>query len=244
MAYDYNEVCKVYDNVREADFQLVNFMIEKAGLNENSRILEIGCGTGNYLGLFEKMTKAEIWGIDQSKGMLDKSKEKCKRATLEIDNAVELATVPDESFDLVYFVDVIHHIKDIDAMFKNIKRVLRENGMVVIFSDSYEHIRNRLTTKYFPETLEVELNRYQDTPILMESLKLAGFKNIDSGRIEVGVEEDYGPKLIEIAMKKGYSMFGPLSEGTINEGIERIKADMEKGSIVYEQRAPYVVGVK
>lgn len=58
-------------------------------------------------------------------------------------------------------VDVIHHIKDIDTMFQSIKRVLRENGLVIIFSGNHEHIRNRFTTKYFPKTLEGELKRYQ-----------------------------------------------------------------------------------
>jgi len=244
VGYDYNEISKIYDDVREADFEAVRFMIEKAQINEGSRVLEIGCGTANYLKLIHQLTQADIWGVDRSSGMLRKAKEKCKDAVFIEDDAVKLSKISDESFDLVYMVDVIHHIKDINTMFQSIKRVLKENGLIIIFSDNHEHIRNRLTTKYFPETLEGELKRYQDTPEIIQSLSAEGFKQIDSGVLEIGKDFSYGAKLIEIASKKGYSMFGMISDTAIIDGIDRIKKDMSKEPIVYHQRAPYVIAVK
>ncbi|WP_017416046.1 hypothetical protein [Clostridium tunisiense] len=38
MVYDYDEICKIYDDVRETDFGIVNFMIDKAGITEESNI--------------------------------------------------------------------------------------------------------------------------------------------------------------------------------------------------------------
>jgi hypothetical protein len=186
-----------------------------------------------------------LWGIDSSQGMLSKAREKSEGAILIEGDAVELSEIPDSYFDLVYMVDVIHHIQNIYRMFQNIKRVLKKNGRVVVFSDNYQHIRNRLTTKYFPETLEAELKRYQDTPELIQSLSSCGFLQIQEGIIEIGDDSTIGPRLIEIAAKKGYSMFGLISEEAIKTGIERIQVDMKKGvSIIYHQRAPYVAAVK
>jgi ubiquinone/menaquinone biosynthesis C-methylase UbiE len=245
MSYDYNKISKLYDDVREADLKTVEFLISTAQLHENSRVLEIGCGTGNYLRLVQILTKAELWGIDSSQGMLSKAREKSEGAILIEGDAVELSEIPDSYFDLVYMVDVIHHIQNIYRMFQNIKRVLKKNGRVVVFSDNYQHIRNRLTTKYFPETLEAELKRYQDTPELIQSLSSCGFLQIQEGIIEIGDDSTIGPRLIEIAAKKGYSMFGLISEEAIKTGIERIQVDMKKGvSIIYHQRAPYVAAVK
>ncbi|MPM71786.1 hypothetical protein SDC9_118757 [bioreactor metagenome] len=34
MVYDYDEIFKIYDDVREADFGIVNFMADKAGIPE------------------------------------------------------------------------------------------------------------------------------------------------------------------------------------------------------------------
>jgi ubiquinone/menaquinone biosynthesis C-methylase UbiE len=242
--YDYNEISKVYDDVREADLETVKLMIEKTQINHKKRVLEVGCGTANYLKLIYQITQADVWGVDQSLGMLKKAEEKCKNAVFIEDDAVKLSKLPGEFFDLVYMVDVIHHIKDINTMFQNVRRVLRENGKIIIFSDSHEHIRNRLTTKYFPETLEPELKRYQDTPEIIQGLSKNGFAQVESGILEVGEDSSFGPKLIEIASKKGYSMFGLISEVAIMEGIERIKRDMLQQPIVYHQKASYIIAVK
>jgi hypothetical protein len=89
------------------------------------------------------------------------------------------------------------------------------------------------------------LKRYHDTPELIQSLSSCGFLQIQEGIIEIGDDSTIGPRLIEIAAKKGYSMFGLISEEAIKTGIERIQVDMKKGvSIIYHQRAPYVAAVK
>jgi SAM-dependent methyltransferase len=163
---------------------------------------------------------------------------------LGLGDAVLLKEIPEGKFDLVYMVDVIHHIKDIETMFRNISRVLKHNGAAAIFSDSHEHIRNRLTTKYFPETLAAELKRYPDTDDIKEALSKNGFREISDGNIQLGEVPDYGDRLIEIASKKGYSMFGLIPEEAIKAGIERIKADMQKQQIIYHQRAPYILARK
>lgn len=243
MGYNYDEISKLYDDVREADLRAVEFLIDTGKIAENSRVLEIGCGTGNYLKLVKELSRSEIWGVDLSHGMLEKAGEKCKDAILLKDDAVELSKVGDGLFDLVYMVDVIHHIKDIKRMFENINRVLKQNGMIIIFTDSYQHIKNRLTTKYFPETLEEELKRYQDTPEIVQCLSEKGFKEIQCGTLETGIDSSFGPKLIETALKKGYSMFGLISDDAIARGIDRIKADMQSGPIIYHQRAPYITAV-
>lgn len=244
MNYDYNEISKIYDDVREGDFLTADFLIKAAELDGTSSVLEIGCGTGNYLKLIHELSKAEVWGIDSSSGMLAKAREKCKAALLVEGDAAALTEIPNGKFDLVYMVDVIHHIKDIDTMFKNIYRVLKPNAAVVIFTDSHEYIRNRLTTKYFPETLAAELNRYQDTDEIKHMLIKNCFHCISDGQLVLEPIEDYGTKLIEVAEKKGFSMFGLISEEAIEAGIERIKAELEEHTIIYYPKAPYIMAVK
>lgn len=244
MTYNYNEISKIYDKVRKAEFELVKLMIEKAGINSSSRVIEIGCGTANYLSLLYDITKAEVWGVDSSEGMLKRASEKCKSAVFTLGNAEKLSGIPGSCFDLAYMVDVIHHIGDIDSMFHSIRGVLRKDAAVIIFSDSHDQIKGRLTTKYFPETLEYELKRYPDKKDIMDSLINNGFHKIETGILDLGEDSSYGPRLMEIASKRGYSMFGPLSEDSIRKGIEGLRQDMEKGPVVYHQTAPYVIAYK
>jgi len=86
-------------------------------------------------------------------------------------DAVSLKKIEDNTYDLIYMVDVIHHIVEISEMFRSIKRVLKPKGRVYIFTDTHEHIKNRLTTKYFTETLAVELDRYQSTAQLTQAME-------------------------------------------------------------------------
>jgi len=57
MSYNYDEIFQIYDDVREADFEIVKFMVDKADITKESHVLEVGCRTGNYLKLAHNMTK-------------------------------------------------------------------------------------------------------------------------------------------------------------------------------------------
>jgi ubiquinone/menaquinone biosynthesis C-methylase UbiE len=241
---NYNEICKIYDSVREGDIITVNRIIEEGKIDSNSKILEIGCGTGNYTVLVSERTNAKVYGLDQSEGMLKKAKSKNCNINFMKGNAVYLDSFEEEKFDLVYMIDVIHHIKDINTMFKNIFRILKNNGSVFIFTDTHEHIRNRLTTKYFPETLEEELKRYQSTEEIISAMQQNSFMDIKSDTVILPDDKNYGQKLINIAEKKGYSMFNLISQDAIDTGIQRILEDIKHKKIVYHMRAPYIVGRK
>lgn len=241
---NYNETCKIYDLVREEDMVTINRIIEEGKIDYNSRVLEIGCGTGNYAVAIANLTQASVYGVDQSEGMLEKAAAKDSKVKFTTGNAVTLEGFEDNYFDVIYMIDVIHHIKDIKTMFENIYRVLRKEGTVFIFTDSYENIRKRLTTKYFPETLEVEFNRYQSTEEIVEAMKENSFNNIKADNLDVGCDEEAGEKLIKIAEKQGYSMFNLISQEAINRGIERLKEDLKKGKVTNQGKASYISGNK
>lgn len=241
---NYNEISKIYDSVREGDILTINRIILEGKVNSNAKILEIGCGTGNYTELISNTTNATVYGLDQSEGMLEKARAKNTNINYIHGDAVYLNCFDDKEFDVVYMIDVIHHIKDINTMLKNIFRILKNNGCLFIFTDTHEHIRNRLTTKYFPETLEVELKRYQSSEEIISSLSQNRFTSIKSDAVILGAAQDYGQKLINIAKKKGYSMFNLISQKGIDAGIQRIQEDMKHKKIVYHRRAPYIFGEK
>jgi SAM-dependent methyltransferase len=182
--------------------------------------------------------------MDQSYGMLEKASSKGSVVNFTEGDAVTLEGFEDNYFDVIYMVDVIHHIKDINSIFKNIYRVLKSIGMVCIFTDSYENIKKRLSTKYFPETLEIELKRYQSTEEIFEAMKSNGFINIKADNLDIGCDEEAGEKLIKIAEKKGYSMFNLISQKAIDRGIERLKEDLKRGKVKNQGKASYVSACK
>ena len=98
---------------------------EKKLLNENSKVLDIGCGTGRHLLEFSKIT-SHITGTDISSRMLDYAKEKLKNvneAKFVHGNWMENFT-KEKEFDLVFAsmtpaISKIEHIKRMCLISKN-----------------------------------------------------------------------------------------------------------------------------
>ena len=77
---DYDEISQVYDDVREGDLVLVNRFLPEISLRSDFKILDIGCGTGNYTDILQRLTGAQVYGIEPSEGMLDKAREYWKKS--------------------------------------------------------------------------------------------------------------------------------------------------------------------
>lgn len=242
---DYDRISQIYDLVREGQSDIIKSILDAKSVNEDSAILEIGCGTGNNTLLMSKVTNARVIGMDQSEGMLEKARAKSDDINFFQGDAVTLKSFADGEFDIVYMVDVIHHIKDIKTMLSNINRVLKKDGMVFVFTNSHDYIKNcRLTSKYFPDTIEAELKRYQDGWEIEAAMRETGFSNVGSRYVEYPTIKDAGSQLIALAEKKGYSMFHLIAQEAIDKGIEKIKEDMEKGSVDYYPKDLLVSGQK
>lgn len=90
------------------------------------RVLEIGCNRG---GLVQKMQKmgAVARGVDVNPEAIANGFTN----TLSIMDAMHL-DFPDASFDQVYSVHTIEHIPNIQKAFKEMERVLKPNGKLVL----------------------------------------------------------------------------------------------------------------
>ena len=94
------------------------------------RILDIGCGDGVLLSLISQNTLAKLSGIDQDLKSLQIAKTKVK-AKFAKASAYKLPFTKN-SFNLVIASEVIEHLKTPEKMLKEIKRVLKPKGKVII----------------------------------------------------------------------------------------------------------------
>jgi ubiquinone/menaquinone biosynthesis C-methylase UbiE len=242
---NYNEISRIYDKVRLGDILVVQRILENYPIDMNTKILDVGCGTGNNTTLLYNITGAQVHGIDQSEGMIEKAKKKCEEIVYIMGNAVNLEEIGDEEYDVVFMTDVIHHIKDIETMFKNIYRILRKNGAVFVFTDSHDHIKNnRLASRYFPETIEPELARYHSNESMLESMNKNSFIDIMAEDIVYPIQEDGGEKLLKIAENKGYSMFYLIPDEAWKKGMKKLREDLNSGTVSYSPKTLMLIGRK
>ena len=100
------------------------------------KILDVGTASGWFLSeIAKEFPSAEGYGIDVYKEAVDYGKNKYKNLKLSVSDA---HTLPfrDKTFDVVISCEVLEHVASPGTVIKEMKRVLTDNGVVVIEIDS------------------------------------------------------------------------------------------------------------
>lgn len=101
-------------------------------IDENSKVFEIGCGSGSLLYYLEKKFHCQCTGIDINEKAVRIGKERLgltRLYPLSVEEFIDKA--PGELFDLVIFTEVIEHVADPVGFIDNIKKLMRSNGKLI-----------------------------------------------------------------------------------------------------------------
>jgi ubiquinone/menaquinone biosynthesis C-methylase UbiE len=231
-AIDYNAIAAEYGLHRQVHPHVLQKFIETGRLRPDSHVLEVGCGTGNYVLALERQLGLHAWGIDPSERMLAQAHARAGNVQLKPGRAESL-DFPAGAFDLVFSVDVIHHVKDRPEFFREAYRVAKLGGRVCTVSDSEWIIRNRRPLSlYFPETVEPEVARYPKIAQLREWMEQAGFGEL----IEEVVEFPYALTDAAPYRDRAFSSLHLISEEAFRRGVQRIERDLQQGPIACVSR--------
>jgi len=237
---DYNNVAAEYARHRRVHPGVFRNLYERGQLGAGSRILEVGCGTGNYITALQKTASCAAWGIDPSQGMLEQAAAQGGAVTLAVGRAEELAFAA-QQFDIVFSVDVIHHVQDRQPFFRHAYRVLKPGGRICTVTDSEWIIRHRVPlTAYFPETVEPELKRYPSTESLRQFMAVAGFAGVDEELAEFPYELTSSQPFRD----RAYSSLHLIPAEALERGLARMEADLARGSIPCVARYALLWGSK
>lgn len=92
------------------------------------KILDFGCGTGIYAKLLTKKG-AKIKGFDISSEMIEIAKRENPKLDLKVGSVYKIPFK--EKFDIVISSLAVHYVSDWGKMFKQIKKVLKKDGIFV-----------------------------------------------------------------------------------------------------------------
>ncbi len=132
-AIDYGEAAAAYARHRRVHPEVLRALL--AAVRPASKVLEVGCGTGNYLLAIRERADCHCCGTDPSAEMLAQAEARSGQVQLSRGSA-EALEFPAASFDLVFSVDVIHYVGDRTRFFQEAARVLRPGGKVCTVTDS------------------------------------------------------------------------------------------------------------
>lgn len=129
----YDDYLKDEDNYQHK--VILPNILRLLNIKEGEVLLDLGCGQGFFMEkIFDKYSNTKIYGIDLSSKLLEIAESKFfknKNAFLKQTDAINLSHIKNTSIDKVYSVLALQNMSDLDAVIKEVKRVLKKTGRCI-----------------------------------------------------------------------------------------------------------------
>jgi len=209
MSEHFSQVASIYSQVRTIDYELINYITKKLASMSNIVAADIGCGDGRYsIKLIEKLrNRLSLTCVDNNYEMLQQiSKISSHFQNLQTKQAfAEKIPFDDNSLDCIFSFNAIHHFK-INEFAKECNRVLKNNGLLFIYTRLKEQNESNIWGKFFPDFSKKE-NRLFDNHSLTERISSQTSLNLKSTESFQHDRSSDIRTLVSKAENKRYSTF-------------------------------------
>jgi len=181
----------------------------------NQRLLDVGCGTGFIPDLAYDLFQ-QMEGIDLTPEMLARVTPR-ENLTLSLGQAEHLP-FPPSSFDVVTCYSVLHHLEDPQAVFFEIRRVLKPGGIFYADESPSQHYR---------EMLLQNAERVEDHPYLKAELRTVVHDPEDYESI-YGISQDITRQAMVQNYDKGLLSEEYLRSALAHAGFESVRVEYRR----------------
>jgi SAM-dependent methyltransferase len=217
---DYDEIASTYDRRYDRNaYPGTENTLRGLCADPNAAILEVGCGTGHWLHLFEKWGQRAI-GLDLSQEMLDRAPRRVARGR------AEALPFGDACFDGIACVNALHHFDVKSDFIAEARRTLRPGRRLMVIGLDPHVAASWFIYEYFEETLDLDLARYPSGELIRSWMNEAGFVDCSTTEAEriskrMPARRALARGLVDKAVT---SQLAILSDREYKKGIARIEA--------------------
>lgn len=262
---DYDEKASTYTSLRraigcekEASFFLGSQWEDGYGTGvaaapHEKKLLDSGCGTGNYAVEFlNKYGFQEIHCTDFNGAMVKEAEKNVKTLASEqaqgvkfsADNVCDMKDIPSNYFDCVCNNQVVHHLRP-DSNFQDLKeackewhRVLKSGGKIAINWSPAEHVLHGMFwAELIPNAFKKWAPRSPSKQVMEEALTSAGFKVVDIVPLKEEILYDpqmyFDPRnfLDWDRFSRSDSNFNLVTEEEKQQALKRVETMLENGEL-------------
>lgn len=156
--------------IREGETAETNVLFYTYFNDVEGPILEIGCSIGNFISL----SPARTQGIDIDRNALEVAKERGLNA--QYMSAEEELKFDDDTFSGIFCSYVLEHLKEPLFSVKEVYRILKPGGKLVLFTTDWIKTHNRKKSNFYDDYTHVR-------PFTKKSLEMfaydIGFRNYE-----------------------------------------------------------------
>lgn len=135
----------------------------------------------------------------------------------------------------------IHHWTNIEQGFKELNRILIDDGQIVIFTSTPNQMKKYWLNHYFPKMLSDSSKQMPSLKKIETAMKNTGLKIVSTEPYSIKPElQDlflysgkHNPKLyLKPEIRNGISSFADLANATeVKEGLNQLKGDIKMGIV-------------
>jgi ubiquinone/menaquinone biosynthesis C-methylase UbiE len=230
----YDRIGPGYSRHRCADPRIVEKIVNTLGLTPPGILADIGAGTGNYSRAIADLG-FRVKAVEPSEAMLQQAVS--HNAVDWYKGTAEDIPLPDHSVDGVFCILASHHFSSLESGAAEMARICSTGPLVWLTFDP-RMAKSPWINDYFPEIWE---RAFEIAPPLRDVCHLL---EIQTQRhvtiIPWPVPHDLHDRFIAAAwrmpamyldpeVRAGISAFALAEQATLNEGLQRLKKDIENG---------------
>lgn len=221
----------------EAAINTMRVLAAAAGIEDDDRVLNVGCGAGADSVYLARAHGVPVVGVNISGSQLDIAREHAReagvadRTEFRFDDFNDLATVDDGSVDVYWGLEALSHADDLPAVLAQAQRVLVPGGRLALADMFLRHGEAATAERDRLCTLEDGLGlRLAPVDALQTALADAGFENVEvrdaTDAVEPATKRRYtfsrvasvaGPALEKIGFFSGGQVDAMRASKTLHE---------------------------
>jgi ubiquinone/menaquinone biosynthesis C-methylase UbiE len=225
---DYDAVATDYEAARALPLRAMSAWRDAVAPHARGhrRILDLGAGTGVFSDAFARWFAADIIAVEPASAMLAEAVRLRPHPRDEyVGGTATAIPVADASCGIAWLSTMIHHVPDLPACAREVRRVLRPGGTVLI-RGSFPGRHQQITLfRYFPGASRVA-STFPTVEATVAAFETAGF----AFQSLAPVPQESAPSLASFAegvrlRRHADTTLAPLSEDEISAGLRMIETD-------------------
>ena len=221
----FNSISKSYGQFRFGNEPVTKMLLSLLRIAQFPKvIIEIGSGTGNYLGSIVNLQNCKAYGVDISANMLSISRDRYPIVYHILTDCEYVLPFMDDKFSMVYSIDFIHYLKNTTDFYNEQFRILINNGLSFTATHSIENLYKQTLGLYFPETIEIESAMTHSIDELNKQIINAGFSDVNIETITVAdnlTESDFN-----LFKGKTVAVLNKISGNQFEKGISKMRDEL------------------
>ena len=126
----FDSIAPKWDNEPIAEKEILDIILDNAGVNEKINVLDVACGTGVLFPYYLERNVKSITAIDLSPEMVKIAKSKFPQANVICGDAENI--ILDKQFDAIMIYNAFPHFPEPKKVIENLSKALKTGGRFTI----------------------------------------------------------------------------------------------------------------